>query len=118
MLTRIFAAHAGPSGAKLGGVRYADFLVGLRSPGPLAPPLPFVWSLTDRGAAQVSVTRVTVTDRQAPPEPAPYGMEMARGGLGWRIVSRPVAIADLRGSGVHGKAAHSSGSWAGCRRLS
>ena len=31
------------------------------------------------GAAQVNVTRVTVNDRQAPPEPAPYGTQMARG---------------------------------------
>jgi hypothetical protein len=42
MPTCIFAAHAGPSGAKLGGVRKVDFLVGLRSLGLLAPSLPFV----------------------------------------------------------------------------
>jgi hypothetical protein len=42
MPTCIFAAHAGPSGAKLGGVRYRDFLVGLRSPRPLAPSLPWI----------------------------------------------------------------------------
>src|SRR4029453_10121643 len=34
------------------------------------------------GAAQVKVTRVTVSDRQAPPEPAPYGTQMARRGVG------------------------------------
>ena len=28
--------------------------------------------------AQVNVTRVTVSDRQAPPEPARYGTQMAR----------------------------------------
>src|SRR5215217_6034873 len=32
--------------------------------------------------AQVKVTRVTVNDRQAPPETAPYGTYMARPGLG------------------------------------
>ena len=30
----------------------------------------------------MSVTRVTVNDRQAPPAPAPYGTEMARSKLG------------------------------------
>jgi hypothetical protein len=29
-------------------------------------------------SAQVKVTRVTVTDRQTPPEPAPYGTQLAR----------------------------------------
>ena len=40
--------------------------------------MPFVWSLSYREAAQVRVTRVTVSDRQASPVPAPHGMEMTR----------------------------------------
>jgi hypothetical protein len=40
--------------------------------------LPFVWSRSYRGVSAVKVTRVTVSDRQAPPEPAPYGTQLAR----------------------------------------
>jgi hypothetical protein len=32
----------------------------------------------NRGVSAVKVTRVTVSDRQAPPEPAPYGTQLAR----------------------------------------
>src|SRR5829696_9181183 len=45
---------------------------------PATPSLPFVWSRSYRGAVQVKVTRVTVSDRQQPPETAPYGTQMAR----------------------------------------
>ena len=45
---------------------------------PATPSLPFVWSRSYKGAAQVKVTRVTMSDRQAPPEPAPYGTQLAR----------------------------------------
>jgi hypothetical protein len=51
------------------------------------PSLPFVWSPPIEEAAQVNVTRVTVNDRQAPPEPAPYGTQMAR-----RLAAPPARI--------------------------
>jgi len=45
---------------------------------PATPSLPFVWSRSIEARAQVNVTRVTVSDRQAPPVPAPYGTQLAR----------------------------------------
>jgi hypothetical protein len=56
--------------------------------------------------AQVNVTRVTVSDRQAPPVPAPYGTEMARGKRGRKDRPRLAAIADPP---MHGQVRSSSG---------
>jgi hypothetical protein len=55
---------------------------------PATPSLPFVWSRSYRGAAQVDVTRVTASDRQALPEPAPYGTQMAHRLVRLNLVSR------------------------------
>jgi hypothetical protein len=42
---------------------------------PATSSLPFVWSRSYRG---VGAGQRDVSDRQAPPVPAPYGMQMAR----------------------------------------
>jgi hypothetical protein len=66
---------------------------------PATPSLPFVWSRSYRGAVQVKVTRVTVSDRQAPPETVPYGTQMARRPIRLNL-GRRVAVADLDRSGA------------------
>jgi hypothetical protein len=53
---------------------------------PATPSLPFVWSPPIEEAAQVTVTRVTVSDRQAPPAPALYGTQMARRQVGLNLI--------------------------------
>jgi hypothetical protein len=45
---------------------------------PATPSLPFVLSRSYRGVGAGQGDPVTVNDRQAPPESAPYGTQMAR----------------------------------------
>jgi hypothetical protein len=71
MPTCIFAAHAGPSGAKLGGVTKANFFMGLRPPRPAIPSFPWI------GAQR----------RAVPHSPRPSGSVHAAG-MGSPAVSR------------------------------